>query len=149
MMGGMDLRAALLVLIVAVGCGGGGEPLDGPVMRYPTSASDGGVDAEVKGRLELAGDCLYIAFDEVRERYPVVWPAGTTWDAEDQAVVGPSTTRMPVGSEVYGGGGYYKVEDVKRSLGAEAEALAASCVDNTYGEVAFINNEKGAIGPAE
>jgi hypothetical protein len=144
----MDLRAALLVLIVAVGCSGGSEPLDGPVMRYPTSASEGSDDAEVKGRLELAGDCLYIAFDETRERYPVVWPAGTTWDAEDQTVVGPSTTRLPVGSEVSGGGGYYKVEDVKRSLGTKAEALAASCVDNTYGEVAFINNEKGAIGPA-
>lgn len=104
----------------------------------------------MEGRLELAGDCLYIVpLDSRGVRYPLVWPAGTTWDAEEQAVIGPSRTRMPVGSEVSGGGGYHKVEDVKRSLGAEAEVLAASCVDNEYGEVAFINNQRGAVGPVE
>ena len=56
--------------------------------------------------------------------------------------------RMPVGSEVDGGGGYHYVEDVERLLGAEAEALAARCVDNTYGEVAFVNNDDDGIGPA-
>ena len=149
MMGGMHMRATLLVLLVALGCSGSGEPLDGPVMRYPTSTSEGSDDAEVRGRLELAGDCLYIALDEVDERYPVVWPAGTTWDAEDQAVISPSGTEMAVGSQVYGGGGYAKVGDVERSLGAEAEALVTSCADNKYGEVAFVNNERDAIGRAE
>lgn len=117
-------------------------------MRYPGSASsDGGDDAEVRGRLELEDDCLYVALDEIGERYPVVWPAGTTWDAEDHVVVGPSRARMPVGSEVHGGGGYRYVDDVERSLGAEATAFAARCVDNTYGEVAFVNNGEDAIGP--
>lgn len=118
-------------------------------MRYTTSFGEGGEDAEVKGRLELAGDCLYLGSDDVGQRYPVVWPARTTWDAEDEAVIGPSGTRMAVGSEVYGGGGYHKVEDVGRSLGPEAEALATRCIDNTYGEVAFINNDHDAIELAE
>ena len=122
--------------------------VDGPVMRYPEAASsDEGPDAEVRGRLELDGDCLYVTLDEIGARYPVVWPAGTAWDAEEQAVVGPSMARMLVGSEVYGGGGYFYVEDVKRLLGAEAEALAARCVDNAYGEIAFVNNGDDAIGP--
>lgn len=91
---------------------------------------------------------LYVALDEIGERYPVVWPAGTTWDAESETVIGPSTTPMPVGSEVYGGGGYRYVDDVGRSLGAEAEALAARCVDNSSGEIAFVNNGDDAIRPA-
>lgn len=124
--------------------------LVGPVMRYPErSASEDGNDAEVRGRLELDGDCLYIALDEIGDRFPVVWPAGTSWDAEEETVIGPSTARMPVGSEVYGGGGYFGVDDVERLLGAEAEALAERCVDNEYGEIAFVNNGDDAIGPAD
>lgn len=56
---------------------------------------------------------------------------------------------MPVGSDVYGGGGYHYVDDVGRTLGSDAEALADRCIDNTYGEIAFVNNRDDAIGPAE
>lgn len=103
----------------------------------------------MRGRLELDDDCLYVALDEVGERYPVVWPAGTTWDPDSESVMAPSGRRMPVGSEVYGGGGYRYVEDVGRTLGADAEARAERCVDNSYGEVAFVNNGADEIGPAE
>ena len=144
-----------LVLTLPTACGYSSDPtpagaLDGPVMRYPEAASsDGGEDAEVRGRLELDGDCLYVALDEIGERFPVVWPAGTTWDADDAGVISPNGSVMPVGSEVYGGGGYYYVDDVGRILGAEAEERAANCLDNAYGEVAFVNNGDDAIGPAE
>ena len=149
-------RGVALGLVVAIAsCGEpssstGSSAVDGPVIRYP-EAEPGvdGADAEVRGRLDLDGDCLYVAaLDEVGERYPVVWPAGTAWDAEAQAVVGPSDERMPVGSEVHGGGGFFYLEDVERLLGAEAEALAGRCVDNTDGEIAIVNNSDDAIGPA-
>ena len=145
----------VVALALAAACGDSSVPtsagaLDGPVMRYPETAStDEGEDAEVRGRLELHGDCLYVALDEIGERYPVVWPAGTTWDADGERVISPSGSGMPVGSNVYGGGGYHQVDHVPRMLGAEAEARAASCVDNAYGEIAFINNGDDAIGPAE
>jgi hypothetical protein len=125
-------------------------PLDGPVMRYPASESQpGGSDAEVRGRLELDGECLYVALDEVGERYPIVWPAGTTWNAETQSVISPMGTRMEIGSNVYGGGGYRYLADVALMLGADAEARAKNCVDNTYGEIAFVNNRRDAIRPAD
>ena len=118
-------------------------------MRYPEPApSDEGQDAEVRGRLELDGDCLYVALDEIGERFPVVWPAGSTWDVESERVISPSMTAMPVGSEVSGAGGYRYVDDVGRTLGTEAESLASRCVDNTHGEIAFVNNGEDAIGPA-
>ena len=119
-------------------------------MRYPEPASsDDGESAEVRGRIELDDGCLYVALDEIDERFPVVWPAGTSWDAESESVVSPSGRRMPVGSDVYGGGGYRYVDDVGRTLGGDAEALAGRCVDNPYGEIAFVNNGDEAIAPAE
>ncbi|WP_372594614.1 hypothetical protein [Actinotalea sp.] len=142
-----------VALLLLAGCGatsGAAEAVDGPVLRYAAVSSDGGgMAALVSGRLELVGDCLYLAVDEVGERYPIVWPAGSTWDGERRAVLSASGVEMPVGSEVSGGGGYLYVADVEASLGAEAAALAARCVDNSYGEVAFVNNDDGAIGPAD
>lgn len=144
---------ALILMVAACGDSSGAAStstsVDGPVIRYPEpQSSDEGMAAEVSGRLELDGSCLYVALDEVGERYPIVWPAGTTWDGEQRAVVSPAGVPMAVGSDVYGAGGYLYVEDVKRSLGSEADALASRCVHNTYGEIAFVNNAVEAIGPA-
>jgi hypothetical protein len=105
--------------------------------------------AEVRGVLELDGGCLYVALDEVGERYPVVWPAGTRWDADIQAVVTSRGETMAVGDEISGGGGYPYVEDVERIAGPQASALAAKCVDNAYGEIAVVNSADTAIGPAD
>lgn len=104
--------------------------------------------AQVRGRLVVEGDCLYLALDEVGERYPIVWPAGTTWDADHKAVLSPTGVAMPVGSDVSGGGGYLVVADVESLLGSEAAALASRCLDNTYGEIAFVNNGDTSIAPA-
>lgn len=119
-------------------------------MRYlEASASQEGMAAEVRGILELDGECLYMALDEVGERYPVVWPAGTRWDAATRAVVTARGESMAIGDEVHGGGGYLYVGDVEGIAGSQAAALAARCVDNTYGEIAVVNNADTAIGPAE
>jgi hypothetical protein len=142
-------------IVLALGaCGASSDSttpsvLDGPVIRYPESSSnDDGMDAEVRGRLELDGGCLFVVVDEIAERYPVVWPAGTSWDAKQEAVVAPSTARMPVGDEVDGGGGYLFVEDVERLIGSEAATVAERCVDNADDEIVFVNNQEDGIGPA-
>jgi hypothetical protein len=123
--------------------------LDGPVMRYPQPAStDEGMTAEVRGVLQLEGSCLYVFLDEVGERYPVLWPAGTKWDDKDAAVVPPEGRPIPIGSGVYGGGGYLTVEDIERLAGPEASDRAAACVDNQYGEIAVVNNAETAIALA-
>jgi hypothetical protein len=98
--------------------------------------------------LLLEGKCLYVFLDEVGERYPVLWPAGTRWDGDRNAVVPPVGAPMPVGSQVYGGGGYLRVEDVERLAGSEASQRAADCVDNAHGEIAVVNNADTAIGLA-
>ncbi len=116
-------------------------------MRYPNSSGSGDqMDAEVRGVLELEGDCLYVALDEVGERYPVLWPSGTRWDDDDQAVVTPNGEALSADDEVYGGGGYLYVDDIERLAGADAAGLARECLDNTYGEIAVVNNSDSAIG---
>ena len=119
-------------------------------MRYPQRSSDAEeLAAEVRGVLQLEGSCLYVFFDAAGERYPVLWPAGTHWDDANKSVVSPAGEPMPIGSEVYGGGGYFYGPDVERIAGPEAASLASRCVDNQYGEIAMVNNVDTAIGPAE
>ena len=124
--------------------------VDGPVMRYPQpSISPAELAAPVRGVLQLEGSCLYVFVDQSGERYPVVWPAGTQWDDPTQSVISPIGARMPIGDRVFGGGGYFYVPDIERIAGPVASALASKCVDNTYGEIAVVNNVDTAIGPAQ
>jgi hypothetical protein len=133
--------------IALASCGLSGSAVDGPVMRYPGSSYSGGqMDAEVRGVLELEGACLYVDLDEVGERYPVLWPSGTRWDGDSQAVVTPEGEALSMGEEVYGSGGYLKIADVESRAGADAADLARQCIDNTYGDVAVVNNSESAIG---
>ncbi len=121
----------------------------GPVMRHPQRAEIGEdqLDAEVRGVLELEQDCLYVALDEVGERYPILWPSSTTWNPGTNTVVLPSGQSIAIGDSVYGGGGYFYVDDIERLAGEEAAELAARCVDNDYGEIAVVNNADLAIAP--
>jgi hypothetical protein len=95
--------------------------------------------------LVLDDECPYVFFDDVGERYPVLWPAGTRWDSDNNAVIPPAGAAMPVGLHVHGGAGYLHVEDVERLAGSEASQRAADCVDNQYGEVAVVNNAATAV----
>ncbi|CAN5759170.1 hypothetical protein BH24ACT6_BH24ACT6_07850 [soil metagenome] len=66
-----------------------------------------------------------------------------------RVVVSPMGESMAIGDEVYGGGGYFYVADVEQIAGPQASSLAADCADNTYGEIAVVNNWEPAIGPAQ
>jgi hypothetical protein len=122
----------------------------GPVMRYPRRSNDNmGMAALIRGGLQLEGMCLYIAAtDVVGERYPVLWPGGTTWDEQNNSVLPPVGAPIPIGSRVEGGGGFLYVSDVERLAGPDAAARASSCVDNTYGEIAVFNNQDVAAALA-
>lgn len=123
--------------------------VDGPIMHHIAPPSGDDEDAEIRGLIEISEGCVYVALDEVSERYPVVWPRGTSWDSDIQAVVLPSGELLAAGDAVYGGGGYRYVDDIEQVVGPEAAALAEACVDNTYGEIAVVNNSASAIGPGQ
>jgi hypothetical protein len=54
---------------------------------------------------------------------------------------------IAIGESVYGGGGYFQVDDIEQLAGKEAAELAGRCVDNQYGEIAVVNNHDSAIAP--
>ncbi|MEQ8717892.1 MAG: hypothetical protein RIE08_09800 [Acidimicrobiales bacterium] len=116
-------------------------------MRHLEGNSGDNEAAEIRGVLEIEGACLYVALEEIGERYPVVWPSSTSWDGDSQRVILASGQTLEAGDSIYGGGGYHSVEDVHRLAGEAAADLAERCVDNQYGEIAIVNNQSDAIAP--
>ncbi len=119
--------------------------VDGPVVRHALPYWDHAMLEEVAGVLVLEGDCLYLAPPESQERYPVVWPATTRWDAENQSVVTPAGEVVRIGEAVQGGGGYSNTESVEFFAGVDARVLVESCLDDRTDQVAIVNNNESAI----
>lgn len=124
--------------------------LAGPVMRYPNPAplDEPGMAALIRGVLQQEGDCLYIEDVDGGERYPILWPAGTTWDAEGTSVISPGGKPIPVGAKILGGGGFLNVSSIETLADSDAYQRALECVDNTYDEIAVVNNQPDAVARA-
>lgn len=96
--------------------------------------------AEVRGVLELDGDCLRLVLEGVR--YPVLWPFGTSWDTITHSVVLGSGRVIPLGGEVDGGGGY--VGGVSGFTDrADVIDLATECAEEPYREIAVLQSHAG------
>lgn len=129
----------LLLALGLVACGeGGGSGVttstptgNGPVVAHPEGSSDG-MQALIQGTLSLSGGCLLVG------EFPVIWPHGTTWDAENQTVELPDGHEVALGDQVRGGGGYPYLSDLRASF---ARPLA-DCPTNEYGEIAAFNADE-------
>ncbi|MGB7979798.1 MAG: hypothetical protein WCF36_03270 [Candidatus Nanopelagicales bacterium] len=128
--------ASLLVLALVAACaddGSGdvdsGSNGSGPVVAHPDGGDGSGNDALLEGPLTLSGGCLLVG------EFPVVWPYGTTWDSQAQAVRLSDGQVVALGDRVSGGGGYPYLSD----LGTELAERLALCPTNKYGEVGMFN----------
>jgi hypothetical protein len=128
--------ASLLVLALVAACAddgsgdvGSGSNGSGPVVAHPDRGDGSGTDALIEGAVTLSGGCLLVG------EFPVVWPYGTTWDAQAQAVRLSDGQVVALGDRVSGGGGYPYLSD----LGTELAEPLADCPTNKYGEVAMFN----------
>lgn len=81
-------------------------------------------------------DCLLMELEGVR--YPLVWPAGTSWQEDPPAVVLDNGELVEPGMTVYGGGGYLQAEQIEEMTGPAVAAAADRCAGPT-GEIAFFN----------
>ena len=161
----MRSRAALVLLLVVAACKSSdstdspraiatssttaeeARAVDGPVMRYQdASSTSGNLATLLQGVLQLEGDCLYMFQSGTEERFPVLWPAETRWDAPNQSVVSPLGEIMKIGDAVEGRGGYFYLSDVALLAGNAVANLSAQCVDNAYRQVAVIENDGSSIG---
>jgi len=117
--------------------------VDGPVVHYVNFASDTPDLLEVRGDLELDGACLRLG-----GQIPIIWPAGTVWDASNRTVISATGQAMPVGTEVVGNGGFVEIGTLSPEYGEPAIGALTSCVDSETDLVAVINNSDDSIAPA-
>ncbi len=129
------LSTALILVLTA--CAGS---VDGPVIEG--SRRTDGTDALVEGTLQIEDGCLYLGHPDTDERYPVIWPNGTSWDEDESGVRLPDGTLVHEGNRVSGGGGYPYVFNLGRYTNSEGQELARECVDNTYDEIAVFNSSE-------
>ena len=128
--------AALLVLAFVAACGDDGSGdvdsssnENGPVVAHRAAGDGSGDDALIEGVLTVSDGCLLVG------AFPVVWPYGTTWDPQAQAVRLSDGHVVALGDRVSGGGGYPSLSN----LGTELGEPLADCPTNRYQEVAMFN----------
>jgi hypothetical protein len=136
----LGLAAANVLLLALVVACGDDDSADvdsnsngnGPVVAHPARGDGSGMTALIEGPLAMSKDCLLVG------EFPVVWPYGTTWDAEGQTVQLSDGQVVALGDRVSGGGGYPYLSD----LGTEFAEPLADCPTNKYEEVAMFNAEE-------
>ena len=77
----------------------------------------------------MSSECLLVG------EFPVVWPFGTTWDAETEKVRLSDGQVVALGDRVSGGGGYPYMSD----RGTDFTEPLADCRTNEYEEMAMFN----------
>lgn len=123
--------ALTALTVVVVGCGGisqqsvGDDDVRFMVHGRTLGGSSDAMAAEVTGLLTAADGCVLL--DRDGDRFPVVWPRGTSVEATDPLVIRmPSGEELRAGDRVRGGGGYLSADildvDVpQRCLGEHGE----------------------------
>ncbi|MFI7493318.1 hypothetical protein ACH9D2_01140 [Kocuria sp. M4R2S49] len=98
------------------------------------------MEAEVRGTVEIRDDCLMLVQEDVpgAPAYPVIWPAGTTWQEDPPAVVLEGGQVVEPGTSVIGAGGYLQRDDIQEFVGSAVTDAAGNCVGET-GEIALFN----------
>ena len=135
-------RSARLVVVACVtlglvACGGTDDEAihervlpGGATVFVHGSGSPDGEAAQIVGTLLVADGCVLL--EQGGQRFPVVWPAGTSVAVEDPLELAlPGGDRLRVGGVVSGGGGYHEAS----SLGID---VPGACL-NEWGEVARFN----------
>ena len=156
-------RVVLALLLVAAACGDDGSSAPPRVVATSTttaeeardrrpgdalsgpSSTSGQLSTLLQGVLQLEGNCLYLVETGIQQRFPILWPADTRWDAANQSVVSSAGEVMPIGGSVEGRGGFFFLSDVNLLAGTAARNRAAECVEN--GQIAVVENTDTAIAP--
>lgn len=128
-----------IVVIVSVLLSACAGAVHGPVIEGKWRS--GGTDALIEGILQFENGCLYVGHpDDPHERYPVVWPRGTSWHEGEAAVRLQGGALAYPADTISGGGGFHDASSLDPYTSAEGQALAQACVDNTYDEIAVFNS---------
>ncbi|MEO1057730.1 MAG: hypothetical protein AAFY28_12515, partial [Actinomycetota bacterium] len=93
--------------------------------------------AAANGELRVVDGCVVLGADD--SFVPLLWPFGTTWNDDLQAVVTPNSRTIAIGERIDTGGGSYLAGGVSRFTdSAEVMQTAAAC--SATGEVFIIQS---------
>lgn len=125
--------AAVSVLALA-SCGGGQSQEsvgDFTIYVHDTSILPrGGEDSLLEGELVVRDGCALLARDS-GERFPVVWPSGTSVGDEDSLTLElASGGRLEVGQRVSGGGGTHPASSERVGVDIKNECFASEGPDS-------------------
>ena len=122
--------------LVVAGCSSIGS-VDGHVLTSPRPSlfGAGGMAANLEGALVVDGECLHLVQGDIE--YPVVWPAGASWNPDTSSVAVDGQTIEP-GATVSGEGGYLTRDHVEELAGPHVADAAERCAGPS-GEIAFFN----------
>ena len=128
------LLGVLIVTVAGFTSGCSSDPPPDPnapvVLVSPGGDSTSGAAAEVKGAISLDGDrCLRV------DGHLVIWPDGTRWDSEADALRLTSGDLAQIGASVSGGGLYVTGPPAQASLAKGQPADRCTWT----GEVAIFN----------
>jgi hypothetical protein len=138
----------LVVLVVLVGALVGAWRLfgqaevgrDGPLVVKDAAwwppFDQGGFEALIGGELRIDGDCAFLGDGTV------VWPDGTEWDADEQAVRLPNGVLARDGDLVEGGGGSFGGPEDAHFFEDSAIANAIGDCREPGDEVAIFNTRE-------
>jgi hypothetical protein len=139
--GVVGTSAVALSVALLAACGGSDVgAVDGPVLTSPPGPGDGGMAAEVRGTVEIRDGCVLLVLEDIpgAPAYPVVWPAGTTWQPDPPAVVLEGDRPLEPGTSVTGAGGYLQRDAIEQVAGSAVADAAEACAGET-GEIALFN----------
>lgn len=135
------------LLFFACSCTGPEDPaeatlaaVDGPVVVSGLTPDSDGEDADVVGTIMLNPPCLELRSTD-GNIYGVAWPAGTTWDEDEEAVVLSNGSRIGDGDRISGAGGYRGNLD-EPNLGPIIMAAAQEC---GHGTIVVLNGDPDDI----
>ena len=114
----------------------------GPVLTSPPPHEDSyRIDSPLRGTLvfDESTGCLYLESNS-EYRYPVVWPAGASWQADPPAVEIHGQLIEP-GMSVEGAGRYLRYDSIKIVAGDAVANAAYECADRSdpHKNIAFFN----------
>ena len=108
------------------------------VSPLPESDVLDGMTAEVAGPVRFDSDTGCLLLEHGSVRYPLVWPAETSWRSNPAGVRLEDGQVVEPGMTVYGGGGYLDRGGIERMAGTEVADAADACAGPT-GEIAIFN----------
>lgn len=115
----------------------------GPIVVALPSRNSNADDAEFEGVADFGplNGCFTI------EGTPVVWPPGSEWSDQEQAIILESGFRIADGDSIMGGGGYFSLDNLAWHVATDGIETLESCFPDSD-EIFIFNGGPNSVSGA-